>query len=171
MNKKRIVKLLFYLFLLQFLSIIFALLIEKFLDLLVKIFNMSLGTEILLIVLIMAIGFSLFYSVYKQICSLLLFDPIAKNIMTDADRKLFYEYLLKVKNNEKLTDHQKAKLNYYIIRSPLPKDFLIKQTSPFYFTLWTRIVILLIFIYLYIVNKLSKDKNNEPNRNSESIPK
>jgi len=149
MNQKRKAKILFYVIAIQLISILFALLIEKVIDLVVKKFCINLDMEILYLFLILILLAGFMYVVYRQIYSLLLFDSISNQIATSNERTHFYKLLKKVQNNEVLTDYQKTKLQSYIDKSPLPHDFLSKQTTSFNISFWQKILLFIVIVYLY----------------------
>lgn len=129
MNKNKLSKLLSYIILIQIISILFALLIERIIDLLVQLLEISLGPQILLLLLIVVLGLLIFWIIYRKILRILLFEPISESILSEKQKNDFLILLKKVKNKDTLSKYQKSKLEYFVRRSPLPSDFVAKQTS------------------------------------------
>ena len=164
MNQKRKAKLLLYVLAIQLISILFALLIEKTTDLIVKKFNINLNMEIFYLIFILILLAGFMYLVYRQIYSLLLFESISTQIASTNERTHFYQLLKKVQNKEVLTDSQKNKLQNYIDKSPLPRDFLSKQTTAFNISLWGKIVLFIVLIFLYFSLKKYINEHHTDNQ-------
>lgn len=166
MNKIRLSKLIVYVILLQVLLTLFALLIEKIIELTVKQFNVSIKMEILIIFSILIFGLLMLYVIYRQIYSLLVFEPLSSSIFSETEKKSFWILLNKIKNREVLNSDEKIELQQYIDKSPLPTDFVSTYSTNLRLTKWNKIVLVITLIVLSI---LISNKRNEPNPNNKPV--
>lgn len=167
MKSKRREKIFLLLLTIQFTLILFGLLIEKLIRRTVILFHMNELIEILVIFLVLVLSVFLMYSVYNRVYSLLTFEPLAKGILTEPHKRSFLKLLEKVKQKKTLSRYEKAKLQFFINKSPLPKDFIAKHSNAFSLSFWQKIVITLITISLSL--GLKHSKKHESNRDNKTI--
>jgi hypothetical protein len=158
MKQKKVVKLLIYVFVIQFISILFALLIEKIIDQIALKFDIHLNMEILFLFITLIFGLLILYIVYSQLYSLLTFEPITNSIFSENEKSNFLILLKKIKQGIKLDDNEKNVLQSYIDKSPLPSDFVDKYSTNFYLSSWNKIVLL---FALVVLSLLIRKKENE----------
>ncbi len=164
MNRVKIVKLLIYIFIVQVLSILFAILIEKSIGLIVEKFNVKMKMEILIILGVLIIGLIMLYVIYKQIYSLLVFEPITNSIFSEDEKKAFWTLLNKMKNGTKLSEKEKEELQIYVDKSPLPTDFVSTYSSSLKLTSWNKIILLIVMVLLSLLIKIKKNEFNRDNK-------
>ncbi len=156
MKSKRFRKLFAYMLMLQSILILFALFIEKIIDLIVKKYKISSKMEILIIIVGLLIGVFAIRMISRQLYTLLTFDPIAKSIFSDEQKDDFLKLLKKISNKKELTKSENIRLQLYIDNSPLPTDFIEKQTKKDEFTIWQRIGLILTIIYILLFIRKGK---------------
>ena len=164
MDRVKTVKLLIYIFIVQVLSILFAILIEKSIDLIVEKFNVKMKMEILIIFGVLILGLIMLYVIYKQIYSLLVFEPITNSIFSEDEKKAFWTLLNKMKNGTTLSEKEKEELQKYIDKSPLPTDFVSTYSSSLKLTRWNKIILVIMMILLSLLIKNKKYESNRDNK-------